>query len=225
MTKDERQFQIMLAGSMVLNFDDIGEMLMKSPAELRAICSQTSVQNRTLYTDKNISHRRRAGICGSTNNSNILRDGDENRYAVFSMEDIGVNGDVINSINANNIWRQAKHEAEQLGFESNFTDEETDKVIELAKDYLYTTPLEDFIQDNFSYCPECDMEWKQIKEECEHNGYGIRNNKELTQAVNKIIPVGKSAKKNKNGGFKRWCVTKGKKGTQRFSNAGDGLPF
>ena len=53
MTKDERQFQMMLAGSMVLNFDDIGEMLMNSPAELRAICSQTVVQNRTLYTDKN----------------------------------------------------------------------------------------------------------------------------------------------------------------------------
>ena len=69
------------------------------------------------------------------------------------------------------------------------------------------------------------MEWKQIKGKCEHNGYGIRNNKELTQAVNKIIPVGKSAKKNKNGGFKRWCVTKGKKGTQRFLKAGDDLPF
>ena len=65
MTKDERQFQMMLAGSIVLNFDDIGEMLMNSPAELRAICSQTVVQNRTLYTDKNKSLRRRAGICGS----------------------------------------------------------------------------------------------------------------------------------------------------------------
>ena len=223
MTKDERQFQMMLAGSMVLNFDDIGEMLMNSPAELRAICSQTVVQNRTLYTDKNKSLRRRAGICGSTNNSNVLRDGDENRYAVFSMKDIGVNWEVINSIDAINIWRQAKYEAEQLGFESNFADEETDKVIQLAKNYLYTTPLEDFIQDNFSYCPECDMEWVQIKEQCEHHGYGIKNNKELTQAVNKIIPVGKSAKKNKNGGFKRWCVRKGKKETQKFT--GDGLPF
>ena len=33
----------------------------------------------------------------------------------------------------------------------------------------------------------------------------------------------KSAKKNKNGGFKRWCVRKGKKETQKFT--GDGLPF
>ena len=150
MTKDERQFQMMLAGSMVLNFDDIGEMLMYSPAELRAICSKTVVQIRTLYTDKNKSLRRRAGICGSTNNSNVLRDGDENRYAVFSMKDTGVNWEVIDSIDAINIWRQAKYEAEQLGFESNFADEEADKVIQLAKNYLYTTPLEDFIQDNFS---------------------------------------------------------------------------
>lgn len=37
MTKDERQFQITLAGSMVLNIDDIGEILIKSTAELRAI--------------------------------------------------------------------------------------------------------------------------------------------------------------------------------------------
>ena len=223
MTKDERQFQMMLAGSMVLNFDDIGEMLMYRPAELRAICSQTGVQIRTLYTDKNKSLRRRAGICGSTNNPNVLRDGAENRYAVFSMKDMGVNWEVINSIDAINIWRQAKHDAQQLGFDSNFSDEETDKVIDLAESYLYTNPLEEFIQEKFSYCPECDMEWKQIKEECEHNGYGTRNNKELTQAVNKIIPVGKSAKKNKNGGFKRWCVRKGKKETQKFT--GDGLPF
>ena len=103
-----------------------------------------------LYTDKNKSLRRRAGICGSTNNSNVLRDVAENRYAVFSMKDSGVNWEVINSIDAIDIWRQAKHEAEQLGFGSNFSDEETDKVIELAKDYIYTTPLEDFIQDNFS---------------------------------------------------------------------------
>ena len=67
------------------------------------------------------------------------------------------------------------------------------------------------------------MEWVQIKEQCEQHGYGIKNNKELTQAANKIIPVGKSAKKNKNGGFKRWCVKKGKKETQKFT--GDGLPF
>lgn len=123
---------------------------MYSPAELRAICSKTVVQIRTLYTDKNKSLRRRAGICGSTNNSNVLRDGDENRYAVFSMKDTGVNWEVIKSIDAINIWRQAKYEAEQLGFESNFADEETDKVNQLAKNYLYTTPLEDFIQDNFS---------------------------------------------------------------------------
>lgn len=224
MTKDERQFQMMLAGSMVLNFDDIGEMLMNSPAELRAICSQTVVQNRTLYTDKNKSLRRRAGICGSTNNSTVLRDEDENRYAVFSLKDIGVNWEVINSIDAINIWRQAKYEAEQLGFESNFSDEETDKVIELAKDYIYTTPLEEFIQEKFSYCPECDMEWKQIKDECEQNGYAIRDNV-LTQALNKIIPVDKIAKKNKNGGYKRWCVKRGKKDAQRFATAGDDLPF
>ena len=225
MTKDERQFQIMLAGSMVLNFDDIGEMLMKSPAELRAICSQTSVQNRTLYTDKNTSHRRRAGICGSTNNSNVLRDGDENRYAVFSMEDIGVNWDVINSINAINIWRQAKNEAEQLGFESNFTDEETDKVIELAENYLFTTTLEDFVKDNFSYCPECDMKWKDIKEYCYNEGSGFIKDKDLVKAIKMIIPVDKESKIRKNGGYSFWCLKRGREKSQKHIDIVDGLPF
>jgi len=225
MTKDERQFQMMLAGSMVLNFDDIGEMLMNSPAELRAICSQTVVQNRTLYTDKNKSLRRRAGICGSTNNSTVLRDEDENRYAVFSMKDIGVNWEVINSIDAINIWRQAKYEAEQLGFESNFSDEETDKVIQLAKDYLYTTPLEDFIQDNFSYCPECDMKWQDIKEHCYTEGSEYTKDKDLVKAIKMIIPVGKESKIRKNGGYQFWCLKKGNQRSNEFVNAGDGLPF
>jgi len=225
MTKDERQFQMMLAGSMVLNFDDIGEMLMNSPAELRAICSQTVVQNRTLYTDKNKSLRRRAGICGSTNNSTVLRDEDENRYAVFSLKDIGVNWEVINSIDAINIWRQAKYEAEQLGFESNFSDEETDKVIDLAESYLYTTTLEDFVKDNFSYCPECDMKWQEIKEHCYTEGSEYTKDKDLVKAIKMIIPVGKESKIRKNGGYNFWCVKKGKQRSHEFVNAGDGLPF
>jgi len=225
MTKDERQFQMMLAGSMVLNFDDIGEMLMNSPAELRAICSQTVVQNRTLYTDKNKSLRRRAGICGSTNNSTVLRDEDENRYAVFSLKDIGVNWEVINSTDAINIWRQAKYEAEQLGFESNFSDEETDKVIDLAESYLYTTTLEDFVKDNFSYCPECDMKWQEIKEHCYTEGSEYTKDKDLVKAIKMIIPVGKESKIRKNGGYNFWCVKKGKQRSHEFVNAGDGLPF
>ena len=60
-----------------------------------------------------------------------------------------MNWEVINSTDAINIWRQAKYEAEQLGFESNFSDEETDKVIDLAESYLYTTTLEDFVKTIF----------------------------------------------------------------------------
>jgi hypothetical protein len=225
MTKDERQFQIMLAGSMVLNFDDIGEMLMNSPAELRAICSKTGVQIRTLYTDKNKSLRRRAGICGSTNNSNVLRDGDENRYAVFSMKDHGVNWGVINSIDAINVWRQAKYEAEQLGFDSNFTDEETDKVIDLAENYLFTTTLEDFVKDNFSYCPECDMKWQDIKEHCYNKGSGYTKDKDLVKAIKMIIPVGKESKIRKNGGYNFWCLKRGREKSKKVNDIGDGLPF
>jgi hypothetical protein len=225
MTKDERQFQMMLAGSMVLNFDDIGEMLMNSPAELRAICSKTGVQIRTLYTDKNKSLRRRAGICGSTNNSNVLRDGDENRYAVFSMKDHGVNWGVINSIDAINVWRQAKYEAEQLGFDSNFTDEETDKVIDLAENYLFTTTLEDFVKDNFSYCPECDMKWQDIKEHCYNKGSGYTKDKDLVKAIKMIIPVGKESKIRKNGGYNFWCLKRGREKSKKVNDIGDGLPF
>ena len=224
MTKDERQFQMMLAGSMILNFDDIGEMLMNNPAELRAICSQTYVQTRKLFTSNNISMRRRAGICGSTNNSTVLRDGDENRYAVFSLKNDGVNWDLINSINPIDIWRQAKHEAERLEFDSNFTDEETDKVIKLAQEYLYTTPAEDFISNEFSYCPECDMKWEDIRTMVRESEIQTHN-REIQSAIKKLTPVGLREKKKVNG-YTKWCLKiKSEYDRSPSASAGDGLPF
>ena len=108
---------------------------------------------------------------------------------------------------------------------SNFSDEETDKVIDLAESYLYTTTLEDFVKDNFSYCPECDMKWQEIKEHCYTEGSEYTKDKDLVKAIKMIIPVGKESKIRKNGGYNFWCVKKGKQRSHEFVNAGDGLPF
>ena len=47
MTKDERQFQMMLAGSMVLNFDDIGER-RDVPSRVASNLLKTVVQIRNM---------------------------------------------------------------------------------------------------------------------------------------------------------------------------------
>ena len=197
--KDDKEFPIMLACSLIINFDDVGEFFMKHPAELRAICTQTSVQQRQLFTGKVVSTRRRAGLCGTTNNSTVLRDPDENRYAVFTLNKEGVNWDVIDSLNPLDLWRQAGAEADKAGFGVNWTNVETNAVIEMTKGYLYRNPLEEFIDGHFVFDPEGDMKWIEIKEVITQTGSLYEGDKNIRHAVNRLVPQGEKLVKTLNG--------------------------
>ena len=197
--KDDRTFDIMLANSLIINFDDVGEFFMKHPAELRAKCTQTTVQSRELFTDKLKSVPRRAGLVGTTNNTTVLRDQDENRYAVFSLKPEGVNWSVIEKIDPFDIWRQARAEAIELGDEIRWSDRETDIVKDMAKGYLYVNPLEEFVDDNFEFDPDGEMKFARIKDIVNNEGALKPDDKHLRHALDRLVPVRQNLKKIKSG--------------------------
>ena len=189
--KDDRSFEIMLANSLMINFDDVGEFFMKHPAELRAVCTQTSVQSRELFTQKLKTVNRRAGLVGTTNNSTVLRDPDENRYAVFTLNPEGVSWHMINAIDPLDLWRQARAEAINLGDEIRWTDEETNIVKDMAKAYLFNNPLEEFIDGHFEYDPEGAMKPARVKEIVWQVGCLNEEAKQIRYALDRLVPLSK----------------------------------
>ena len=197
--KDDRTFDIMLANSLLINFDDVGEFFMKYPAELRAVCTQTSVQSRELFTGKLKTVPRRAGLVGTTNNSTVLRDPDENRYAVFTLKPEGVKWSIMDSINPLDIWRQARAEAIKLGDEVKWSDRETDIVKDIAQAYLYKNPLEEFVDDHFEFDHGGDMKFLRIKEIVWNIGFMKPDDKSLRHALDRLVPMRQKLKRVVNG--------------------------
>ena len=197
--KDDRTFDIMLANSLMINFDDVGEFFMKHPAELRAVCTQTSVQSRELFTGKLKTVPRRAGLVGTTNNSTVLRDPDENRYAVFTLKPEGVIWSIMDSIDPLDIWRQARAEAVKLGDEVKWSDRETDIVKNMAQAYLYRNPLEEFVDGHFEFDPDGEMKFSEIKDIVSTNGRIYTDDKTLRYALDRLAPMRQKLKKKKRG--------------------------
>ena len=197
--KDDRTFDIMLANSLMINFDDVGEFFMKHPAELRAVCTQTSVQSRELFTGKLKTVPRRAGLVGTTNNSTVLRDPDENRYAVFTLKPEGVKWSILDSIDPLDIWRQARAEAIKLGDEVKWSDRETDIVKDMAQAYLYKNPLEEFVDGHFEFDPDGEMKFSRIKEIVYDDGFIKTDDKNLRYAIDRLVPTRQKLKIKRNG--------------------------
>ena len=197
--QDGREFLIMLASSLIINFDDVGEFFMNHPAELRALCTQTNVQIRPLRTDKLVSMPRIAGLCGTTNNPTALRSSDENRYAVFTLNPEGVKWDIMEGIDPLDLWRQARAEAIEAGFGVNWEDKETDEVIKISQNYLYKNPLEDFVDGHFVYDPEGEMKFADIKTTIREVGNIGETDKRIRHALDRLTPPRRKLKKTING--------------------------
>lgn len=197
--KDDREFQIMLANSLMINFDDVGEFFMKHPAELRAFCTQTYVQSRELFTGKLKSVNRRAGLVGTTNNSTVLRDPDENRYAVFTLNPEGVSWSVMDALDPFDLWRQARAEAIKLGDEIRWSDKETDIVKDIAKGYLFRNPLEEFVDSHFEYDHDGAIKPARVKEIIWNIGFLKEDAKRIRHALNRLVPLRHRLDKTVNG--------------------------
>ena len=198
LTKDDREFKLMLSSGFLINFDDVGSLMMsKNKDGLKSICTQTQVQQRTLFTDKIAYEKRRASIWGSTNDI-ILRDPSENRFAVFEMTK-GIDFSFFDETDPLDLWRQAREECIELGDESNFTKDDTDLIKDIAKDFMYTTPIEDIVNQCYVFDPDGRTAYREVKNEVEENGIEKPKTTDIANAVKKIVPDGQKVKYVKNG--------------------------
>lgn len=198
LTKDDREFKLMLSSGLLINFDDVGELMMsKNKDGLKSICTMTQVQQRTLFTDKIAYEKRRASIWGSTNDR-ILRDENENRFAVFEI-DRGIDFSFINKTDPLDLWRQAREECIELGDESNFTKDDTNLVKDIAKNFMYTTPLEDIVKASYIYDPDGELKFIDIRNTILENGISNPSTNHISKAIKKIVPEGQKEKRIING--------------------------
>ena len=196
---DDREFKLMLSGGLVINFDDVGELMMnaKSKDGLKSYCTMVSVQQRVLHSNKVAYDRRRASIWGSTNDL-ILRDESENRFCIFELTEL-IDFEWLNSVDPLDLWRQARVECLDLGDESNFTRSDTDLVKDIAKRYMYTTTLEDIIEANYTYDPNGEETFSLVKAKLEANGLYNPSSYAISKAIRRVVPEGQKEKKTSNG--------------------------
>jgi predicted P-loop ATPase len=227
---DDREMNAYLMNSLAINIDDIQNLLNSRDAnhraKLRSLTTQKEVSARKMYVEGTRNQIRRASLMGSTNNKNVLRDKDENRYMVFSLKG-KICFDTVNQENfTQQFWAQIREEAILQKRNCNFTTDVTDIIISRNKKYLYRTDLEEFISDNFEYdlnAKEFSIgELKQHLEK-EHICPSFTDNT-LRKAIEMIIPADGQYNNRDNKG--RWlCIKKKGDSNDRFSGVGNPLPF
>lgn len=153
--KDDKEMNAYLMNNLVVNIDDIQNLLNNSNADkrakLRSLTTQKEISARKMYAEGTRNGIRRAGLCGSTNNKTVLRDKDENRYMVFTLRG-KICFDTVNEEDFHpQFWAQIRKEALEEKRDCNFTHRETDLIISRAKDYLYKSELEQYVEDHFQY--------------------------------------------------------------------------
>ena len=197
---DDREFKLMLSGGLVINFDDVGELMMnaKSKDGLKSYCTMVSVQQRILHSNKVAHDRRRASIWGSTNDL-ILRDESENRFCIFELTEL-IDFEWLNSVDPLDLWRQARAECLELGDESNFTRSDTDLIKDIAKRYMFTNDIEDAIKSQFIYDPSGEVTYSDVKCNLFNQGFEHPSTNAISKAVKRIIPEGKKEKRIVHGG-------------------------
>ena len=196
---DERRIQLMLANSLILNIDDIQDMLIKSSGELRSIVSKEKITSRTLYTETLKHTFRRAGICGSTNHSEILRTDDENRYLVFELGGV-MDFKGINSIDFLQLWAQARAVFLLQKEDSVFRQSDLALIAEQSKKFTYHSLEEQAVFDCFEYDADPLEVWRfnDIVNYLKGRNYNVNQNK-LGAALKKLAPDAKITRKRNDG--------------------------
>jgi len=148
--KDDRNFSINLITKMIYLLDDINNQVVNSEGILRSIISQDYVTKRDLYKDHNKSLKKRTTFAGTTNYGEILKKNGENRYMMFTVEEI-MDFDKLNSINYFQLWSQIRQEIINKGDDAFFTKEDYNMIIKMSNDYIYTSPLEQVLNNMFVF--------------------------------------------------------------------------
>jgi predicted P-loop ATPase len=223
---DKNERKNYLCNHLIYQIDDIDQLMIKGGGELRSIVTQKESSNRVLYTDTNRVKRRTVGIVGTTNNPTLLRDKTENRYMVFTLKE-RMDFDLLNSIDLIQLWSQIREEAIESGENCKFSSEELELINEFSKVYIYSNPLDDFLETTFEFNEGSCISFPDIKEKVIFENIKC-SDKELGTALRRLAPDGKDIKRK----FKTERCYKLRKREYQSSNEiigrdghDDGLPF
>ena len=195
--KDEEKQYNFLTENLIFMVDDIDNLLINSGGTLRSIVSQTKITKRIYFTQDNRTYKRTASLAGTSNNSKLLRDATENRYMVFTLSE-KMDFDFLNNLDVFQFWLQIQHLARESESNTNFTHDELNKIIELSQAYLYTSPLEDFVSENFSYDEGGDLLYENIVYRIKSSNVSY-DDKKLKYALERIVPNGRLKRRVKRG--------------------------
>jgi hypothetical protein len=185
-----------LCNHLIFQIDDIDQLLIRGGGELRSIITQKSASIREMYSQANKVKNRTAGIAGTTNNLTLLRDKTENRYMVFTLKG-KMDFSLLNSIDIVQLWAQIREEAIQSGEDCKFSFDELEMIKNFASDYIFTNPLDDFLESNFEYDYNSCMVFAEIKAKANVESLSF-SDKELGSALKRLAPEGQEIKKKSN---------------------------
>ena len=76
----------------------------------------------------------------------------------------------------------------------NYDNNELKEIVRLSQPYLYTSTLEDFVSDNFSFIEGSKMPYDEITRVIRENGIYFTD-KTLSRALKRVVPDGKRLKR------------------------------
>lgn len=193
MPKDDEKKNNYLTENLIFMIDDIDNLLINGGGTLRSVVSQKDVTRRIIYTQINRTYKRTASLAGTSNNPKLLRDATENRYMVFTLRE-KMDFDFLNNLDVFQFWLQIQHLARSSSRYVNYDNNELKEIVRLSQPYLYTSPIEDFVSDNFSFRENGEMPYDEITKIIRENGIYFTD-KTLNRALKRVIPDGKQLKR------------------------------
>ena len=188
-----------------INLDDIDQMLhdTRRAGSIRSVISADQVDYRKMWTETITTLPRRASFVATTNNPTVLRDKDENRYLVLELLK-PIADEWIDGLDVLDLWRQVRLYVQQFGTDVLFSDADRDTIRKRVQGHMYTTIIDDLIDETFEYCPECKALWSEVKDTIRSEGY--YNDKEIGISLRRLSPNG--VIKRKTGGHNFYMVRK-----------------
>ena len=208
--KDERELNINKNTKMIFLLDDINNLLIKSEGRLRSIISQEDFSKRALYKDTNQNLKRRATFAGTTNYNELLKNENENRYMLFTISE-RMDFDLLNSLDIMQLWSQIREEVIKFKKKSFIDVDDLDTIMNLSKEYIYHSPLEETLNNMFVFDPDGRITFSEIIRNLKDYGFYESTNK-VGGILKSLAPKNQSLKIKTSDGVRHYRLSWRKRG-------------
>jgi len=132
---------------LVLADEADGLQYKKEAHNFRSFISKENYTHTPPYGRQNVTRKRLASLCGTTNESDIINDWENNRR-IIPIEIDSINHTRYNSIDKNDIMAEA-YTLFKSGYDYCLTKKEIDLLRECGENYRQYTSEEDIIKANY----------------------------------------------------------------------------